>query len=252
MIGSGQNKCLLTVADLASTNSKWHHFAEYCRLREAGLRKDAFDALGVFLRAAAAWSFDERREFVAWLCERLFELGGDSYGITPQPLQISLVEPTLAQWAATDVQDSTPCRWAGYYFPNVAYPSLVSFGQSAPYAPIDHLREALRRQPEDELARIRLADAMIYGVDFACHHLPETYLGIPDEELSALDTIEALIAEIQNSTERLRLQQEISYFRQLILDWREFQTSGEENFSKWCDERGRSYYWCRAYYYAPR
>jgi hypothetical protein len=251
MIGIGQNECLRAITAEASAKEAWSAYARYCRDREAGLRRQAFQHLETFLASAKSWSFDQRSEFANWLCSRINEFGeSDSCGLIPRPLAEQLVVPTLREWAARDTTDSIPCRWLGMFFSGVVYPGLragLSTGASDAYS---LLREALRRNPNDDHARIRLIEMIVGDAGFSCHHLPHYYIGEPKEDFARTAEGIELLSGVVDAAAKARLQSELNHASKLIEDWICFTDGGGADFDQWCMDRGRMYRWIKAYYYS--
>jgi len=253
MISAGQNECLRAVAAQASANEAWSEYAQYCRDRERGLRRRAFQHLETFLTSARAWSFDDRSAFANWVCLRITEFGeSDSCGLVPQPLAAQLVVPTLREWAERETTDSIPYRWLGLYFSGVVYAGLRAGLTRGAVNAYSLLREALRRNPNDDLARIRLVEMVVGGAAFACHHLPHYFIGEPKEEMASIAEAAELLVGVVDSAENARLQSELNYASRLIGDWIQFTDAGALDFNQWCIDRGRKYRWIRAYYYSAR
>lgn len=250
MIGIRQNECLRNVAGQASRNDAWTDYAQYCCDREGGLRRRAFQHLERFLGRAKSWSFDDRSEFANWLCLRIAEFGeSDSCGLIPLPLAEQLVVPTLREWAAREATNSLPCRWLGMFFSGVVYPGLrAGLSKSADDA-FSLLREALHRNPNDDVARIRLIEMIIGDAEFSCHHLPDYYIGEPKEDLAALAEAVELLFGVTDPAQNARLQSELDHVSQLIDDWIRCTDAGNSDFNQWCIDRGRTYRWIKAYYY---
>lgn len=251
MIGVGQNECLRIVATQASANEAWSEYAQYCRDREGGLRRRAFQHLKKFLETAKAWSFHDRSAFANWVCLRITEFGeSDSCGLVPKPLAEQLVVPTLREWAGSETTNSTPCRWLGMFFSAVVYPGLrtgLTTGGDDAYS---LLREALRRSPADRLARIRLIEMIVGDAEYSCHHLPHYYIGEPKDDLARITEAVELLSGVDEPAQNARLQSEVDHAIQLIDDWIRFTDAGEADFNQWCLTHGRTYRWIRAYYYS--
>ena len=253
MIGVGQNECLRAVAAQASANEAWSEYAQYCRDRERGLRRRAFQHLDTFLKSAKAWSFDDRSAFANWVCLRIAEFGeSDSCGLVPQPLAEQLVVPTLREWADREITGSIPYRWLGMYFSGVVYPGLRAGLSKGAVDAYSLLREALRRDPNDDLARIRLVEMIVGDAAFACHHLPHYFIGEPKEEMASIAEAAELLPGVIDSAQNARLKSELEYVSQLIDDWMRFTGAGAPDFNQWCIDRGRTYRWIRAYYYSAK
>jgi len=251
MISIGQNECLRKVAAQASENEAWREYALYCRDRELGLRRRAFQHLEKFLDSAKLWSFEDRSAFANWLCGRMAEFGDiDSYGLIPQPLAQQLVFPALREWATRETKSSIPYRWLGMFFSGVAYSSLRAGLSAAPDEASALLREALRRNPKDDLARMRLIEMIIGDAEFSCHHLPENYIGNPKLDLARLAEAAELLPDVANPVQNARLQSELNNVPQLIDDWMRFTEAGASDFNLWCKDRGRTYQWITVVYYS--
>jgi hypothetical protein len=57
MITRSQNAACLAVAEEADKVPAWKNYAQYCRLREQGLRKQAFARMDLFIAQAVKWGF---------------------------------------------------------------------------------------------------------------------------------------------------------------------------------------------------
>jgi hypothetical protein len=251
MIGIGQNECLRTVAAQASASPTWSDYAQYCRDREGGLRRRAFQHLEKFLEGAKAWSFDDRSAFANWVCVRIAEFGeSDSCGLVPQPLAEQLVVPTLREWVARETRNSIPCRWLGMFFSGVVYPGLRAGLSTGAVDAYSLLREALRRNPNDDLARVRLIEMIVGDAEFSCHHLPHYYIGEPKDDVARIAEAVELLPGVVDPTQNARLQSELHHVSQLIDDWMRFTDAGASDFNQWCVNLGRKYRWIKAYYYS--
>jgi hypothetical protein len=251
MIGIGQDECLRNVAAQACANEAWSEYAQYCLDREGGLRRRAFQHLEKFLERGKAWSFHDRSSFANWLCDRITEFGdSDSCGLIPQPLAEQLVVPTLREWAARETTDSIPCRWLGMYFSGVVYPVLRAGLSRVAEDSYSLLREALRRNPNDDLARISLIVMIVGDAEFSCHHLPHYYIGEPEDDLGRVAEAVELLSSVVDPAQNARLRSELHHVSQLIDDWICFKKAGASDFNQWCVNRGRTYRWINAYYYS--
>ena len=250
MISTGQNECLRKVGDQAASQESWKDYAVYCRSRESGLRHQAFQRLNNFLDTAISWSFHDRVSFVNWLCSRLYEFGeSDGYGLIPQPLAERLIGPTLFEWADREATDPRPCRWLGMFFSGVVYPAVRAGLIHSANDAFTYLREALRREPNDQLARIRLIEMTVGNAEYSCHELPHGYIGEPAEDLLGVEEAKQLLTGIVNPEQVTRLQSELDHVSHLINDWISFKNDGAVDFHEWCAKRGRKYRWIQAYSY---
>jgi hypothetical protein len=136
------------------------------------------------------------------------------------------------------------------FFSGVVYPVLqagLSTGTNDAYS---LLREALRRNPSDDLARVRLIELIIGDAEFSCHHLPHCYIGEPKDDVARLAEGAALLSGLADPAQNARLQSELHYVSQLIGDWIRFTNAGASDFNQWCVDCGRTYQWIKAYYYS--
>jgi hypothetical protein len=118
----------------------------------------------------------------------------------PHPLRVKFLEPTLAEWIVGEPVSGEPHRW------------LDS---------IDHLEEAIRLDPKDEIARERMASFLLGGVDGSQSHLIccQHYAGNPEEDLQALEKAEALIEGLSNEEIRAEYYVEMAELRESIRDY---------------------------------
>ena len=193
-------KTLTEAANHASAIPAWAEYAKFCSLLEQGLRKDAFAHLESFIKSAAGWSLSEKQKFVSWLYHFAYERRDDSHLLMPHPLRVKFLEPTLAEWIVGEPVSGEPHRW------------LDS---------IDHLEEAIRLDPKDEIARERMASFLLGGVDGSQSHLIccQHYAGNPEEDLQALEKAEALIEGLSNEEIRAEYYVEMAKLRESIRDY---------------------------------
>lgn len=83
---------LLAVANVLDDIPQLRPLANYCRLRERGLRRQALSVLRDFLSTAAAWKTDDARESVVSILE-LHARAPDAHTFMTQPLSDELVFP---------------------------------------------------------------------------------------------------------------------------------------------------------------
>jgi hypothetical protein len=198
MIGPHRNESLQLAAASPRERPAWSDYAAHCEDRERGLRPQALAHLDRFLATARSWSFDDRREFVDWLCWRRAEHQRDGYGLIPYPLAEELVVPTLNEWTAQASSDASPHRLLGLFFAGTYYAGL-----RAGLCPTDdtlysHLHAALRADPSDQLARIRLIELAIGGADYSCHYLPHFYIVDPDDDIAGLAEAAEHLARVRD------------------------------------------------------
>jgi hypothetical protein len=185
---------LQAAADDARATPEWMEYATFCAEMELGLRKQALNSLARFIEEMERSPFSKRRRFVSWLCARTDRSWGNSI-LTPHPLRLRIVEPTLAEWTIEEPTDSEPHRWIGGY---------------------EHLLQAIELEPNDQIARRKLVICVLSRASNNAHELPIGYLGAPHKDLSALDEAEDLLAKLSNDEERKTLLTDITELRSAI------------------------------------
>ncbi len=185
---------LTEAAKAASAIPAWNEYVKFCELLDKGLRKDALTHLTVLIQQAATWTFSEKKNFISWLYN-FIQQHTDTYLLIPHPLYEEFIKPTFFDWIEREPNNGEPHRWLG--------------------TP-DHLKTAIRLNPEDEIARSRLAETIINGVGYAVHELPYGYLGDANEDLQALSEVEANIAEISDKETREGYKRRVTELRESI------------------------------------
>jgi hypothetical protein len=230
----------LTIA--ADADHRWPSYAAYCRERERGLRSAALNRLTEFIHQTSTAALQERIEFVDWLCHRLIEHEMAGAALTPQPLMEQILLPTLDEWKNTFPNEAAPYRWLGV-LTSAAYYNGMRAGLSQPEtSSIEFLKTALEIDPADQIALLRYIECRIGLLDFLAHHLPEHYLGEPEADIEITNECQQLCRGIHIPSEQERLLDELSAARQLIIDWEEAKSSGED-FRTWCQRHNRNYAW---------
>lgn len=225
---------LLAVAGEADRRG-YSDLAEYYRLRERGLRKQALSALDRFIALVATWPEHQRRAFVEWLMA-LREQLPEVHHLLPNPLLSSVVVPILEAWKAESPKTSVPCRWLGV------------LTQDA-----DVLREAIAADPGDDISRKHLVGLLLRSVDHATHHLVENhFIGPVTDALFSLKLIDEQLRFIRDPQVRETLQHSADSLRRLVDDWQEYlREQPLETFPVWCGLRGREHAWWSIVYYRP-
>jgi hypothetical protein len=132
--GQSNFEGLKTIAEHYAGKAQCKDFAEYCRLQEAGLRKQAFESLAAFISAANNWPPDEKNEFSDELM--LIHLANPNvHHLITHPLLIDLLLPTFRQWIDDHPDNAVPHRWIG----------ILTHEES-------ELDAALQLDPEDQVA----------------------------------------------------------------------------------------------------
>jgi len=183
MISNSQNRALLMVAALAKKNSLWIDYADYCMMREQGLRKQSFEKLHLFINKFKSFTIDHQIEFVNFIYELAESVKDADYGPLPQPLTIEL-KKVLLIWVEKEKINRKPFRWLGKYF--------YEYG-------CDYLDKALEINPQDDKARSLIINRLLRAINYSTHHLPDYYIDNPQDDLHdaeiAKQHIEKLVEE---------------------------------------------------------
>jgi hypothetical protein len=159
-----------------------------------GLRKEALSHLTTFVNHASRWPFPEKKKFISWLYTFTTQQT-DTYLLIPHPLYEGFVKPGLLEWAEAEPDNGEPHRWLGAY---------------------EHLKEAIRLNPTDEIARNRLAEMVINWIGYSTHELPYGYIGDAEEDLQLLEEVESVIKGSNNEEKRLLYEAEVRELRESI------------------------------------
>jgi hypothetical protein len=225
---------LLAIADAA--DARGHPaFAEYCRLREGGLRARALAALRRFLEEQRGLGERERRAAATWVAEITLR-NRDVHHLRVQPLWGEFVCPVLERWAE-EADGHLPRRLLALLWREE-----------------DRLLAVLAHDPSDHAARAALMEALLYVVDDAGHHLSEGLFSGPESEAEALlRKSQEHIAALPASPPRDALQSRHDALLRLLSDWLEFKGTGidRHRFREWCAERGRDHGWYSVHYFKP-
>lgn len=233
MITKKQNDACTRVGEAAIARPEWNDYGQYCLLREKGLRKQALSKLSDFLRNSQSWSFDQKKEFVIWLCNQMDSIPDASYGPYPTPLARELLIPFFEEWTQRDPINSEAWTLKGRYGDDF----------SAYF-------KAIEIDPKNQRARIALTDASIGYLEHAMHHLPHYFIGDEQEALTATREAYEHLSHIDDGEPRTHLLQELKNAENLLLDWMTFKKEMGTDFDEWCHTKGRNYRWVKAYYYS--
>lgn len=225
---------LLAVAGEADVRG-YSSFAEYCRLREAGLRTKALSALSRFLEQQQDRGETARREAATWIAKMALS-HPDVHHLRVQPLWSEFVVPVLEQWGE-DSDGHEPRR-------------LIALLRGEEHL----LLGVLLHDPSDHAARAALVERLLYRVDDAGHHLSEgLFSGPEDEALAVLQEGQEHIFMLPTGPPRDALQGRHDGLRRLLSDWLEFKATGNDRrgFRAWCADRGRDHGWYTIHYFQP-
>lgn len=222
MIDESQNIALLTVGNAAAKNPQWKKYAQYCFLREKGLRKESFSQLNEFLQNTDNWTEEEKIKFVEFLflfCETVQDA---DYGSLPQPLSEKLIKPTLEQWCLKETVNSKPFRWYGKY-----------------YRSHEHLNKALEINSHDDEARQVLLEWGTGHLDCSVHHLPEYYIGDFKDDMLFIEEMQNHINKLADSKLQQYWTNELMESGELVINYAEWNESGHPDLIKWGEENNK-------------
>src|SRR5262245_48769847 len=142
-------KGLAQLAEELEEDPRLSSLAEYCRQRERGLRRKAFEALDSFIGAAATWETADLRD----ICQRVLQLHAltpEAHQFITQPLLTRFIFPVLDTWVGDEPNSQAALRWLG-----------ILRGDA------NLLRKALQLSPDDVPVRRHLAGRFLSDVDYA-------------------------------------------------------------------------------------
>lgn len=223
---------LKEIADTLQHNRGYEGYARYCLLREKGLKKEALIELRSFIAQARMLPIEEQRSVACKLAELYFH-NRDVHQLLPQPATAYL-EEVLQQWCSEYPSSPEPYRWCGVVCGNEEFFEL-----------------ALREDPEDVISLSRLALQELQNIDFATHHLSESiFLGSPADADTALARAASYVMRLPTGEAKARHMEEITYYRNLLSAWQEYQSSGRHMpFPNWSSERGYKFTFGSVVYY---
>jgi tetratricopeptide (TPR) repeat protein len=235
MISKSQINACIQVGETAVNRPEWQDYGQYCLLREKGLRKQAFSKLSAFLEHSKGWSFDQKKEFVKWLCDQMDSIPDASYEPYPSPLLRDLFIPFFEEW--TQREPSNPVAWTlkGRYGDD--------FGAYS---------KAIEIDPRNQHARVALTNASIGYIEHAMHHLPEYFIGDEQEAIKATQEAYEHLSHITDEELREYLLRELKEAENMLIDWMTFRKGNGTDFNAWCCSKGRNYRWIKAFYYSRK
>lgn len=225
---------LLGLADVLEADPNLAAFADYCRLRERGLRKAAMASVRNASTQAASLDPAKAREAAARLLELAISFR-DAHQFLSHPLREIFLLPVIRQWFRDEPEAAHPNRWLGFLLCDSS-----------------HFERALIADPEDDYSRGRLIDNALDDVDYAVHHLSESiFIGSIDEARAQLRIAKSHIHDLRNEEYQKFYADGHDRLRQILDDWEAFQNSGASDFVKWSRQMGRSYEFPSVCYYDP-
>lgn len=225
-------KGLKDIAERYSAKNDYEAFANYCFLKEKGLRKQAHIAIEDFISLTKRKSIEEQREIARELVS-LSYFNKDVHQLIPHQLHQFLIV-ILKDWAEKETGDVNPYRWLGYLCRD-----------------LDFYEKAIIISPTDEISIIELAKGTLNNVDYQTHHLSETrFIGEIEDARISLESACKLIEKLEPGQIRDSLHERYNYFKRLIDTWEEYKKEQREtSFSEWCKTKGENFnFWTIVYY----
>ena len=223
---------LTSVAESIANVPQWQLFADYCQFRERGLRKLALEATAKLVSVADEWPTNDRRRFSNWIYETHLRLP-EVHQLIVAPLLKGLLIPTLEEWAVAETDNAVPRRWLGFATRNH-----------------EHFSAALSLDAGDDVSRDRLVCRDLADVEYQCHHLPEHFIGEPQDAIAILSRVEQMAKGFKDSRIAPELLEDFGELASKVNDWISFLAEAEDvSFADWCAEKGRKYHWIQHFYY---
>jgi hypothetical protein len=173
-------------------SSKFGGYTDYLAIHARGERQTAIHKhLRPFVESMKASEFDTRYEFVHAAC-CLVDFEGRHARSSPVPgMPHDLLEkvaiPTLVEATERNENDAYAWLWLAMLPSNQHFPTRADSRAL--------LERAHRLAPLDQNIAARFADALLHGVWFACHHLP-------DALLASREVVSADIAALRDLAKR--------------------------------------------------
>uniref|UniRef100_A0AB33JLN1 Tetratricopeptide repeat protein n=4 Tax=unclassified Prevotella TaxID=2638335 RepID=A0AB33JLN1_9BACT len=221
MTNKGEN-VLSVLAEKVNHHADWCEYAAYYDYRVRGLRKEALKHLDVFLKVAESWSADKKREFVGFCFSLYFEVPDDDFLLSSYPLTMRLLKPTLEEWCRLEPRNAQLYAWYGRYFKSE-----------------EHLQQALRLNPEDDLCREALLEKYADAIWYSLHHLPDFYIGNPQDDLVLMADIRVHIDALQSEERKRRWESDYLCDLEIIQNYIAWQKSGHPDFEQWGRENNK-------------
>jgi|GEM_PF-4042113 len=232
---------LLMIAERLEEDKSLKELADYCRLREQGLRKPAFAALDSFLDETAKWDKKKSREIIDLIYQIQF-FSPDVHQFITTPLTKRFLQPGLEAWLKDEPNSREALRWEGFFNENLTA-----------------LTKLLKEHPDEINARIRLIKRNCLDIIYYATHLCQVNrLLMPISEIEEIITsAEELISSAPDKTGLQEVEAIFAEQKSIVDDWKVFSEvrknedckKEEINFQDWCQENGRTYKWGILYFY---
>ncbi|MFA6113530.1 MAG: hypothetical protein WC729_06045 [Sphingomonas sp.] len=200
---------LAAIADAPDTKDVSSAFADYCRLRASGRRREALEQLDRFIVSTEEGHFDHRRAFVRWVTAPNGLV--DSRLLTPQPVIARIIVPTVDEWRDREPDDAEAYFLKGRY-------GDWTVSENEP-GPLDWFRRAIELAPDHQGARRAFIDWVVGHVENAQHELPLGYLGSPEGDLAEVEEALRLLDGVEQPHWRVGVGAKLTHLRDTTEAW---------------------------------
>lgn len=210
---------LKSIGEAYANRQGYENFSRYCLLKEKGLRKQSLEALNKFLCLIREKDRSIQRHTVLELCNLMYNNRAvdhlNSYHLT------EFLKDTLQVWIGEEANKAELHTWYAF----------VGGGN-------DHYENALKLDPDDQIALNAVISGCIDEVDYQTHHLDETRF-IGDETAAEGEIRKAgeLVLAVKSPERRKVLEKEIEYYSDLLTAWKRFRSDeNSSDFAIWTAE----------------
>ncbi|WP_206484061.1 hypothetical protein [Thalassotalea sp. G2M2-11] len=227
---------LKNIAERFKNEAGFELFAEYCSLKEKGLKKQAVSIVKDYVKNLENLELKKQRD----ICVRLAELAfwnSDIHQLLSHPLQVYITD-IFTKWCSIE-SSAAPYTLLGYMT-----------GENECFI------QALKHNPTDQIALYRLAISAIDDVDFQVHHVSESiFLGEEKNAINRLEEAKTYFNRMEDSKYKEYLTKEITDSEELLKDWMSYKEQVGQadiasiSFPKWCEVNGKSYSFSQPIYY---
>jgi hypothetical protein len=225
---------LASIGSACAAEEHLKHYGNYCLLREKGLRKQATQEATTFATHLQSLKVSLQREIACNLVQ-LQQANPGVHQLLPHPIKAALLR-ILETWHQCCSNEVEP---------------LVSLGLLSNN--IEHFEAALKIQPDEQTAIVRLVQFHLSNIDFQTHHLSESrFIGSVEEAHQSLSKAGRLIENVRDEHHRVVLQKELEHHQELISEWSMYcERPQNEPFSEWSRKRGHTFEFPTIVYYQP-
>jgi hypothetical protein len=222
---------LASLSSSLRSDSRLEYLANYCDLREKGLRRKAFESLNLFMEQTRSWDIQVQRELALRILDAHWNTQ-QAHQFISEPLRLGFLERVLEEWRTTERSNWLPLRYLGLLRMDACL-----------------LKEALLINPKDDFVRITIVRILVNSIEYATHHLVEGKF-IGDESEAFTDLNEAsTILEGMTSASAESVKVALQSLHLLLTDWCEYKPCPKGTFPDWCRERGHNHQWWSIVYY---